>query len=688
MCAETNVLIGAKYTPVMTHTMNPSCRSVSFPRSLIIALACFVLAIAGTWLPVSAGNSNDINTAIKQKGGRWTAGETSVSRLSLEHKRRLASMPLPVIEAAGASAPEVTAPASAAALAQLDLRNVNGHSFVTPVRDQGACGSCWAFAVAGAMESRLLQLLAVGDLDLAEQVLVSCDSRSQGCGGGSLWTASDFARDNGLPLESCAPYRAANGTCGTVCPDWRSTAYRISAYRAVQATVGSIREAIATSGAVPCLMTAYDDFFSYKSGIYSHVTGALVGGHAVVIIGYNDAAEYFIAKNSWGTQWGEAGFFNIAYSEVGGASSFGTGSLVYDGVFVPGASFSVSPPILDFGALVLPENPSSDLSVTLWNNGTVPLANFSLSCPDPHFSITPSIFPFLDVNASTPLTVTYTADRQPGPTEHKSSITVTSGSLSRSVAVSGSTHTRPGTPANVRPRDGETAVPINITLGASAFASTDGCSHAGTKWVIWDTNGTIVYTTSIRQGATAVDFDPVNKTALKMAPGVLKPNQMYYWSVTYRDNHSVTSNASAATVFVTGSDPAPADPDPAAPSSASAGSGGGGGGCLVATAAFGSPSAPEVLVFKEFRDNYLLRSAPGRWCVAVYYKYSPPAAHFIAGNQAARKMTRSVLMFLAWQLEHPLLSVTVLLLFIATVAATVGRMVKKRGHTKQVRPKA
>ena len=63
--------------------------------------------------------------------------------------------------------------------------------------------------------------------------------------------------------------------------------------------------------------TVYADFYSYHSGIYHHVSGALEGGHCVCCIGYDDAKRYWICKNSWNTTWGDHGFFNIAYGQVG-----------------------------------------------------------------------------------------------------------------------------------------------------------------------------------------------------------------------------------------------------------------------------------------------------------------------------------------------------------------------------------
>jgi hypothetical protein len=61
----------------------------------------------------------------------------------------------------------------------------------------------------------------------------------------------------------------------------------------------------------------YNDFFSYTSGVYRHVSGGVAGGHCVCAVGYNDAGGYWICKNSWGTGWGQAGYFNIAYGECG-----------------------------------------------------------------------------------------------------------------------------------------------------------------------------------------------------------------------------------------------------------------------------------------------------------------------------------------------------------------------------------
>ena len=78
-------------------------------------------------------------------------------------------------------------------------------------------------------------------------------------------------------------------------------------------------------------MYVYNDFYSYRSGVYSYTTGSYLGAHAVLVVGYDDVNQCFIVKNSWGTGWGEAGYFMIAYSEVGGTSNFAYSALAYDG---------------------------------------------------------------------------------------------------------------------------------------------------------------------------------------------------------------------------------------------------------------------------------------------------------------------------------------------------------------------
>jgi hypothetical protein len=94
-------------------------------------------------------------------------------------------------------------------------------------------------------------------------------------------------------------------------------------------------------------MNVYADFFTYAGGVYSYATGAYQGGHAVSIIGYDDSSQCFIVKNSWGTDWGEKGFFRIAYSEVSDNRyvQFGYYTIAYDGntPVQTTCSYSISP---------------------------------------------------------------------------------------------------------------------------------------------------------------------------------------------------------------------------------------------------------------------------------------------------------------------------------------------------------
>jgi C1A family cysteine protease len=275
-----------------------------------------------------AAELDEIRAAIQAKGAQWIAGETSVSKLPPEERKKLlgALEPQLIGKEEFVSLPYVSLPS------RLDWRN-NGGNFVTPVKNQGRCGSCWAFATTAALESyTLIQNHTPNtNLDLSEQVLISCGGAGS-CNGGYISTASDFIRYTGLPLESCYPYTATNGYCANACPNWQSSTYKIGKWQWVttgQPALDAIKNALFTYGPLVTTMTVYTDFYYYSGGIYSYTGGGYQGGHAVTIVGYNDSGQYFIVKNSWGTGWGESGYFKIAYSEISSPVQFGRYTIAY-----------------------------------------------------------------------------------------------------------------------------------------------------------------------------------------------------------------------------------------------------------------------------------------------------------------------------------------------------------------------
>ncbi len=266
----------------------------------------------------------DLNSAIHKKGAKWAAAETALSRLSPDElKKRVGTNELkinaqPVPEDVGS----YSKPPSS-----LDWRSDNGN-FVSAVKDQKKCGSCWAFAMTGGLESNvLLTHGASGDVDLSEQVMISC-SGAGSCNGGTL--DADFLASTGLPPEKYYPYTATDGDCSTASPNWKRSTYKIGTWGSVSQRLSSIKSALAKYGPLPTAFMVYEDFKHYKSGIYSYVSGKKLGGHAVLLVGYDDNEQYFIVKNSWGTDWGETGFFRIAYSELQSKSDFGIMTIAYE----------------------------------------------------------------------------------------------------------------------------------------------------------------------------------------------------------------------------------------------------------------------------------------------------------------------------------------------------------------------
>jgi len=186
----------------------------------------------------------------------------------------------------------------------------------TPVKNQGSCGSCWAFGTIGAMEAAYKKKYGT-TLDLSEQYLVSCNTLGYGCDGG--WFAFAMCKSPGAILESCFPYKAVDAPC-SYCSN--PTRYYLPSYGSVSTTTAKIKQAIYTYGSVAAAVYVNSYFQAYKSGTFTGCQNGTVN-HAIILCGWDDAKGAWLLKNSWGTGWGINGFMWIKYgcSRVGYGAS-------------------------------------------------------------------------------------------------------------------------------------------------------------------------------------------------------------------------------------------------------------------------------------------------------------------------------------------------------------------------------
>jgi inhibitor of cysteine peptidase len=206
----------------------------------------------------------------------------------------------------------------------------------TPVKNQGSCGSCWAFGTVAPFEGNI-KIKDSLTKDLSEQYLVSCNSDGWGCNGG--WWAHDYHEFKYISGESGAgavyeadmPYRAADDPCNA--PHTHHEKISDWAYVGNSSSVpaaSSIKQAIYDHGPLSVAVYVGSAFQSYSGGIFNtHESGS--PNHAVVLVGWDDTAAtpHWIMRNSWGTGWGESGYMRIAYgiSQIGYAASY----VVYNG---------------------------------------------------------------------------------------------------------------------------------------------------------------------------------------------------------------------------------------------------------------------------------------------------------------------------------------------------------------------
>jgi len=315
-------------------------KKVNVPGILLITavffqIVCMQAVCAAGW------KIEDLQKEINVRGYQWRAGRTALSDLSPEERKALLTYRFPgkvemMDEGMRLLAP-LTVPLS------LDWRNHNGGNWITPVKNQQACGSCYSFGTSGTLETliKLSQSNPNLSIDLAEQYIVSCGPNGTqdgyhygGCDGNAVDYVCDFLVSTGVPDESCFPYASAqqSGTeppCANACVDTANRVYKLSGYSFIAGEKGYIPypdyiKAVLVNKPVPCAMLAYQDFFDYTGGIYVPVPqqDEQGGGHLVYIIGYDDAQGCWIVKNSWGTDWGETANFTSYTPGAGNGGYF------------------------------------------------------------------------------------------------------------------------------------------------------------------------------------------------------------------------------------------------------------------------------------------------------------------------------------------------------------------------------
>ncbi|CAM8898985.1 unnamed protein product [Rhodiola kirilowii] len=203
---------------------------------------------------------------------------------------------------------------------------------ISRILDQGHCGSCWAFAAVESLSDRFCIQFGT-NMSLSVNDLLACCGFmcGSGCNGGYPIAAWRYFKHHGVVTEECDPYFDDTGCshpgcepayptprCVRKCVNknqiWRSSKhYSVSAYR-INSDPQDIMAELYKNGPIEVAFTVYEDFAHYKSGVYKHITGDVMGGHAVKLIGWGtseDGEDYWLIANQWNKGWGEDGLFKI-----------------------------------------------------------------------------------------------------------------------------------------------------------------------------------------------------------------------------------------------------------------------------------------------------------------------------------------------------------------------------------------
>jgi C1A family cysteine protease len=271
----------------------------------LLLCGCLVM---GTLVNADPDELAQLQQILQATRASWQAGETSFSQLSPIEQEKLMGV-LPGVSDIQ-NLPQET-------ILEEEVREERHMVPHTPIKDQRQCGSCYSFGACAAYESNKM-LKNNETYDLSEQdfmMKAKVIGPYGGCNGWYLDSSMNLLKNQGVADESACPYKGVEQNCSA------AAKYKTEKW-SVTTDLKTIKQFLHSNGAAYVGFAVYTDFSYYKTGYYEYKSGQLRGYHAVAIVGYDDIG--WRVKNSWGTGWGDQGYFWIKYDQMTNAIQFGT----------------------------------------------------------------------------------------------------------------------------------------------------------------------------------------------------------------------------------------------------------------------------------------------------------------------------------------------------------------------------